>query len=234
MKNKLLVLIGLFFCSYVNAEWNLITITDAITDDEKKTAIIKNDLGHTFSIYRLGPGGTVWVNFALSEDVFDQIDPENPPIYRIDKKKPYDLAGLKNIQDMSQKLGLGSQLYLWKPKWVNFQLWHGKEDEGIGEAIVNIMEGEIIVFRYYLSGGGYKDTTFELTGAAEAISEAIGISAQIDHAAQEMLIKFNETVRAEEVKCKKNNVKQKSCSSRVAKCRNHADKNVEQFKSCLK
>jgi hypothetical protein len=67
MKNKLLVLIGLFFCSYVNAEWNLITITDAITDDEKKTAIIKNDLGHTFSIYRLGPGGTVWVNFALSE-----------------------------------------------------------------------------------------------------------------------------------------------------------------------
>lgn len=232
MKKNIFILVSLFFYSYVSAEWKVFTITDAITDDEKKTAIIKNDLGHTFSIYRLALGGPVWVNFALSEDVFDQIDPEKPPIYRIDKKEPYDLAGLKHIQDMSK--GFGKQLYLWKPKWVNFQLWHGKEDEGIGEAIVNIMEGEIIVFRYYLSAGGYKDTSFELKGAAGAISEAIGISAQIDHAAQEMLIKFNETVRAEEVKCNKINAKLKSCSSRVAKCRNHADKNIEQFKSCMK
>ena len=54
--------------------------------------------------------------------------------------------------------GLGIQAYEWKPKWVNFLIWHGKEDEGIANDFVQLMEGQKVVFRYYLSIGGYKDT----------------------------------------------------------------------------
>lgn len=219
----------------VRAEWKVVTTTDAITDKVMKTALIKNEIGHTFSIYRIKPGGEVWGNFAISEDIFDQIDPQKPPIYRIDNYEPLDLNLFKKMQDSQKAIGMdGMQLYSWSPKWVNFAFWQGNEDEGINGKIVELMEGEKILFRYYLFTGGFKDTTFELKGAAEAISEATGIPAKIDHAEQKKIIEFNEAVYAENKKCSKNTAKSKQCSARVGTCKDQSNKNIEKFKSCLK
>ena len=210
------------------ADWTVNTSVDAMTDEKKKVAIVKNDLGHTFSIYRISKGGAVWGNFSLSDKMFDQVDWKKPPIYRIDKNKPIDLSSMKKLQDT-----FGVQAYSWEPKWVNFLIWHGKEDEGISENIVNLMEGEKVVFRYYLSTGGYKDTTFTLKGAAPAISEAIGISGQIDHAAQQKSKEYRQAMINETNKCRKDMSTFKSCFSHVTECSNQANQDIEKFKSCM-
>nr|VFK12413.1 MAG: hypothetical protein BECKLPF1236A_GA0070988_1007011 [Candidatus Kentron sp. LPFa]VFK28601.1 MAG: hypothetical protein BECKLPF1236C_GA0070990_1006911 [Candidatus Kentron sp. LPFa] len=171
MRKFLLLIIGLSVHSLSIADWKIDKHLDTMTDEIKKTAIVKNELGHTFSIYRISKGGPVWENFALPNGTLDQLDWEIPLIYRIDKNKATDLANHKRVQEM----GVGIHAYEWKPKWINFLMWHGKEDEGIAEDIVQLMEGQKVAFRYYLSAGGYKETSFTLKGAASAISGTIGI-----------------------------------------------------------
>ena len=234
VKFQSLVVINLLIYSTAYADWKVITTTDAITDKVEKSAIVKNELGHSFSIYSIEPGGAVWGNFALSEEVIDQIDSKKPPIYRIDKNEPADLSSAKKRQELQKEIGIiMSQTYSWNPKWVNFAIWHGNEDEGIAEKLVEVMEGEKILFRYYLSTGGYKETTFDLKGADKAISEAIGIPAKIDHAEQKMVIEFYKAVNAEIPKCVKNVAELTSCTSRITKCKDQANKNIESFKSCM-
>ena len=229
MKRLLVFIVCLFVHSIATADWRIYERVDAMTDEVKKTAIVRNELVHTFSIYRLSEGGPVWGNFALSEGMCDQVDWEKPPIYRVDKNEPTNLARIKRLQEM----GLGIQTYEWKPKWVNFLIWHGKEDEGIANDLVQLMEGQKVVFRYYLSIGGYKDTSFTLKGAASTISEAIGISSNIDHSAQKQFKEFSMAIIAESKKCRQNMSTFNACFSRVTDCKKQANNNIEKFKSCM-
>ncbi|GMR18628.1 MAG: hypothetical protein BMS9Abin33_1058 [Gammaproteobacteria bacterium] len=229
MKKLLVFIIGLSVHSLASADWRVDKRVDAMTDEAKKTAIVQNEVGHIFSIYRLSEGGPVWGNFALADGIFDQIDWEKPPIYRVDKYEPINLIRMKRTQEM----GLGIQAYEWGPKWVNFRIWHGKEDEGIANELVQLMEGNNIVFRYYLSTGGYKDTSFSLKGAASAISGAIGISSKIDHLAQQRSEEFKQALLAESKRCQQNMKTFKSCFSRVNDCRKQVENDIDKLKSCM-
>jgi len=229
MRNFLVLIIWLSVHSVALADWKVDEHIDAMTDEVKKTAIVKNELGHTFSIYRISKGGAVWGNFALSDKIFDQVDWEKPPIYRVDKNEPKNLARMKRMQEMD----LGIQAYEWEPKWVNFLIWHGKEDEGVANNLVQIMEGQKIVFRYYLSTGGYKDTSFSLKRAASSISSAIEISSTIDHSAQQKNEAFKQTFLAESKKCQQNMRTFKSCFSQVNDCRKLSNNDINKFKACL-
>ena len=131
-------------------------------------------------------------------------------MYRVDRNEPVNLERMKK----THKMGLGIQAYEWEPKWVNFLMWHGKEDEGIANDLVQIIQGDTIVFRYYLTTGGSKDTSFTLNGAASAISEAIGINSNIDDSAQQQADKFRKALTAESKKCRQNMSTFKSCFQR--------------------
>lgn len=167
LKKWLFFLIGLSFNFSVYASWKVDESVDAMTDNVKKVAYVTNESGYKFSIYRLDNGAAVWGNFSVANNFVDLIDWEKPPIFRVDKNKPVNLARKKRIQE------LGFEAYEWQPKWVNFVLWHGKESDGLSSDLITIMNGHNIVFRFYLSTGGYKETTFSLDGANSAISKAI-------------------------------------------------------------
>ena len=229
MKSLIAILVGLTIYSATFAYWTLDERIDAMTDEVKKTAVVVNDLGHTFSIYRVSEDGAVWGNFALSDGTFDQVDWGKPPIYRVDQNAPTNLARMKETQEM----GLGIHAYAWEPKWVNFLIWHGKEKEGISNDLVQLMEGQKVVFRYYLSTGGYKDTAFSLNGAASTISAAIGISPEIDHSAQQKNKEFRQALIAESERCRQNMKTFRSCFTEVDNCKKQANQDIAKFKACL-
>jgi len=212
------------------ADWRVVERIDAMTDEVRKSAIVDNDHGHSFSVYRLSAGGPVWGNFSLSERKFDQVDWEKPPMYRVDRHEPVNLKRMKDMHEM----GLGIQAYEWEPKWVNFLIWHGKEEEGIAENLVELMEGEKVVFRYYLSTGGYKDTAFPLSGAAAAISTAVGIDAEIDHSAQRKAEEFKDAYTAESKKCQRDLSTFKRCLERMEVCRKQSEYDVDRFQNCMR
>lgn len=229
MRKLLMFIVAISIQSQVAADWKVDSHVDAMTDETKKKAIVENERGHSFYIYRLSEGGPVWGNFSLSKKMFEQVDWKKPPIYRIDKNEPVNLAKMKETQEM----GLGIQAYEWEPKWVNFLIWHGKTDEGIANNLVQLMEGNKVVFRYYLSTGGYKDTSFSLEGADSAISEAIGISSKIDHSAQQKAKEYREALIIETKKCRKNMSTFKYCFSKINDCRKQSGNNIENFKLCV-
>lgn len=170
------ILFGLFLLLQIvtaHATWNVETKTDSMTDEKRRTAKILNSAGHSLSIYRHS-SGAVWVNFSLSNRSLEQLSPDKPPSFRVDKNEPHDIADDKRIQEMD----VGLQAYAWEPKWINFLIWHGKESEGRSTTLDQLMLGKSILFRYYLFTGGYKETTFNLDGAGPAIARALGIASK--------------------------------------------------------
>ncbi len=209
------------------ADWSVIKKTDAMTDEVRKIAVIKNDIGHSFSLYRLNPGGPVWGNFRLSEKIIDQVNWRKAPMLRVDKNEPNDISLIKKIHDM------GLHSYEWEPKWVNFRIWHGNEDDGIADSLIELMEGDSVIFRYYLSTGGYKDTSFTLSGASQAISEAISIDKSINKEKQRK-IKESANLYSESIDiCKENMDSFIPCYSKVSNCLKSNEGNDKGFKDCL-
>lgn len=156
------------------AQWRVKTTVDAMTDRTRKEAIATNPQGNSFAIYRL-PDGQVLGLFALNQASPDILS-ERPPMYRVDKNDPKELRDVMKYKMMVEEMlhEKSPVVYDQKPKWLNFTIWHGNDSEGICGSLAQLLSGRKVVFRYWLFTGGYKDTTFDLTGAKSAILEAIG------------------------------------------------------------
>lgn len=210
-----------------SASWNVETKSDSMTDEIKKSAIVMNDEGHSLSIYR-HPSGVVWANFSLSSRSMDQLSQQKPPIFRVDKNEPHDIADEKRLQEM----GIGVQAFAWEPKWVNFLIWHGKESEGRSKNLDQLMQGKSVVFRYYLFTGGYKETTFPLDGAGPVIASALGISVEADRATTERIEEFKRAYLAASKTCQKDMSTFRACFEKVNSCRKQSNTDLAAFQQC--
>jgi hypothetical protein len=167
------LLVACCLAAIANAStWTVETKTDSMTDQIRRSATVKNEQGFRLSIYRV-ESGAVWALFALPEAGSDVLG-SRLPMLRIDKKQP------QNLDDSRQVEGLaGFSFAKSEPKWVNFLLWHGKGEPNTG-TLRDLMDGQVVVFRYWLFTGGYKETSFALATAKEAIATALGVSAEAD------------------------------------------------------
>jgi hypothetical protein len=189
MRALLLLLHGLLLALPASAGWTVKTWTDSMTDRVKREASVANDAGHRLSVYR-GPDGAAWVTFSLASPPLDTIAPRPALIYRIDKYAPHDLESDRVLTE--SKLGL--RLYAWEPGFVNFVVWHGKEDQGRSRALNELMTGANLIVRFHLGTGGYRETSFPLDGASPAIAEALGIALLADPEREAAAKAFNDAL----------------------------------------
>lgn len=153
--------------------WIVETKVDSMTDEVKKSARTCNDMGYCLSIYLL-EDKQVWGNFSLPDTNTDVLSHEKLPMYRIDKHKADDLEHLKTLEEL-----LDESFFKVEPKWINFKISIPVEIKSdIRGNLKDLIEGNKIVFRYYLSTGGSKETTISLTGAQKAIYEVLDVSNQ--------------------------------------------------------
>jgi len=211
-----------------HSAWQVTTTKDSMTDETKKSAVVINEDGHSFSIYR-HPSGAVWANFSLSSKSLYQLAPQRPPIFRIDKNEPHDVMLEKRLQEM----GGGVQAFAWEPKWVNFLVWHGNEAGGRSKMLNELMQGTSVVFRYYLFTGGYKETTFSLTDAGPAIADALGIPPVADSAVSANAQAFTAELIAARKACQQDPKTFRACFEQVSSCRKQANNDPEKFRKCL-
>ncbi|MCG8428851.1 MAG: hypothetical protein MI754_15965, partial [Chromatiales bacterium] len=59
----------------------------------------------------------------------------------------------------------------YQPSRMSFRIGAAKDERP--RNLVELLQGNKMVFRYYLATGGYKDISFSLQGSAKAISAAI-------------------------------------------------------------
>ena len=162
--------IAVFACSSAFAEWKVIADPDWLITNSKSVAVVENQEGDLFSIYRVYSGDQVWGTFRLSGTTSDQIASDRPPIYNVDGNIEYDLLTSKNMDELYDL-----NMYHWAPEQVDFVIWHGHEDEGVVGDIVDMVKGDKILFKYYTVTGESKQIFFTLKGSASAISKAVGI-----------------------------------------------------------
>lgn len=149
-------------------------------------------------------------------------------MYRVDKNEGHDLETERRVTER----GLRVPLYAWEPKWVNFRVWHGRETEGRSRDLKELMTGSSVVFRYFLSTGGYKETTFSLAGAGPAIADALGIALYPDSEARAGA--FRAAHRGAFRTCRQDMRTFRACFERLASCERQAQRQVEAFEECMK
>ena len=78
------------------------------------------------------------------------------PLYQVDGNEVSNLKAAQKVQTDKNK-----------ENWVRWQIYDGKG--GISDELKEFMHGKEAVFQYYYPSGMIKETTFDLTGAKEAI-----------------------------------------------------------------
>lgn len=160
--------------------WRVEQRVDSMTDRPITTAVIANKSGHSLSLYQTDDGSAV-ANFSLPDRTADALDSEKLILVRVDKYPPEDVGQMLRMEREFKIDGLVE----WQPKWVNFSLGRNKDDPS--RMVRRLQKGQRVVVRYYLFTGGYKETEFSLAGARTAISEAIGVSADLDANAEKRI-----------------------------------------------
>lgn len=173
--------------------WIVETKLDSMTDKLQKSATARNVAGFALSFYRRD-AGEVWALFALPDGNFEVLGSQLP-MYRIDALPPVDIESSKRVDKL-----IGRRSFSAEPKWVNFSVWHG-QGEPLTGTLRNFMDGSRVVFRYYLLGGGYKETSFDLQGAKAAIAEAVGVQVEADPVAAKLENERKAAFAAASAKC---------------------------------
>lgn len=214
---------------YALASWQIENDVDAMSDRVTAVATTTNGDGHSVSIYQRDDG-SVWMNFRVSDASFDLLSPKIAPMFRVDGRKAHSLDDVKRLQELVPSFPKG---YFWEPKWINVRIWDGwARQKGRSHELIDLMAGERVVFRYYLSTGGAKDTVFDLTGAEEAIAVAAGLRGEIE--AMEGAERLTAAVASARKACEANAVNEdySVCAARYERCMEATAGNIEAFEAC--
>lgn len=154
------------------AQWQFSEHKDAMTDEVTKAAIGRSAAGHVLQVYRV-KGGAVWATLSIPESVFHQFAHDGPVTTRIDSNPPQEFG------DRSRALaGLGlPSMWSWKPKFVSFLVWHGKDSNGRARFISELLNGDRLLVRYRRAADAPFDVEFKLDGAQAALMQALDIPA---------------------------------------------------------
>lgn len=142
-----------------HAEWEVYAETPEGVEFPTSVAIIFDSSGNSLRIYR-DDDQTVRGIFTI-RDGFDTFADSGCPTYQVDAKAPANVRFDDN----------GCQL---EAKRAHFTL--GEVADGIvsSRALVRLLNGREVAFRYRLHGVGYRETRFTLEGLRFAVDQALG------------------------------------------------------------
>lgn len=106
----------------VAAEWNSVTRTDAMTDEETSEAYIESTTGDRFTLLRRSDD-SVWGYLEL--DSPHQFSVGYYLMARVDKNEPRDFDD--KLEKLTERLGDKIKTWEWNPSLIGFRMWHGKK-----------------------------------------------------------------------------------------------------------
>jgi len=168
MKRLICVALTLLPFAAMAAEWNSVTRTDAMTDEETIEAHIESTTGDRFTLLRRSDG-SVWGYLEL--DSPHQFSVGDQVMARVDKNEPREFND--KLEKLTESLGDKIESWEWNPNLIGFRMWHGKKDDGCGY-VQQLYNGSLLIFRYHPNQSTTRDLMFELDGNQAAISKAVG------------------------------------------------------------
>jgi hypothetical protein len=146
------------------AQWAVVGQRLEGTQAEAVTARIRNSTGQTLEFYRDGVGA-IRARFTLS-DGLTQLEKGHCPTLQVDRwasmnRSVNDAACLATYQ------------------WAEYVVGYVVDGKVQSARLLQIMNGNLLTFRFRLNGGDYRDAAFSLAGSKRSLTAAIGANVAV-------------------------------------------------------
>lgn len=150
---------ALLFGAAAPAQWALVSKRLEGSVTESTLARIVNGTGHMLELYRDG-AGAIRARFTLPTGQLAFADGHCPTL-QVDRWTPLN----QSVNDAA---------CLATSSWAEYIVGFVLEQKVQSARLLQIMNGNMLTFRYRLAGGDYRDAEFSLAGSKRSLSAAIG------------------------------------------------------------
>lgn len=148
------------------ARWSVVTETFTDAAAGAGVARVENASGHSFRIYRDG-GGLVRAVLGLGKRRLEGFAPDHCPTLQVDDGVPVVPP-------------TGATSCLLDETRARFSL--GRIEDGrvvVSDVLLELMNGDRLIFRYRTRVGDYRETEFTLLGSMHAVSDSLGADVRV-------------------------------------------------------
>ncbi len=147
-----------------SAEWRVYPPATGSQPGTGEVATVTNASGHSLRVYRDGDG-FVYGEFVLRRGLH-ALARTTCPSYQIDLKRPVALRYERDWCEVSDHSA-------------RFRLGRAEGDRVESKALIGLMNGTRLRFRFHLTGLGYQETEFSLRGSKQALNQAMGTGVRV-------------------------------------------------------
>ena len=164
MKRKLilfLILLNVSLLAQLQAQtqWNIMAHTDTDSGLQTLVATIENEEGYKLEIYR-DANDVIRSRFNIRNS-YDLIAVKQCPTSQVDER----VLSNRSINDAP---------CISQPRWAEYVIGYITDDKVLSLPLHNLMNGNVIYYRFLLKNGSYAETFFSLYGSKEILNTALG------------------------------------------------------------
>jgi len=164
MKRKLILFLILLNVSLpaqlqAQTQWNIMSHTDTDSGLQTLVATIENEEGYKLEIYR-DANDVIRSRFNIRNS-YDLIAVKQCPTSQVDER----VLSNRSINDAP---------CISQPRWAEYVIGYITDDKVLSLPLHNLMNGNVIYYRFLLKNGSYAETFFSLYGSKEILNTALG------------------------------------------------------------
>ena len=160
MKQKItLYLLLLIASAQSHAQWNVVTHTDTDSGAQMSVATITNNDNYKLEIYK-DSNNVIRLRFNI-RDSYDLLTIKQCPTFQVDKRK----LSNRSINDAP---------CISQPRWAEYVMGYISDNEVVSLPLHNLMNGNVIYYRFIFENGNYAETSFSLSGSKNILLSALG------------------------------------------------------------
>ena len=154
-----LFLLSISVQGQARAQWNIVSHTDTDSGYQTRIASIENNDGNKLEIYR-DVNDVVRLRFNIRNS-FELLAKKQCPTFQVDKRQ----LSNRSVNDA---------LCLSQPRWAEYVIGYITDKKVLSQPLHNLMNGNVIYFRFLMNNENYAETSFPLSGSKAILNAALG------------------------------------------------------------
>jgi hypothetical protein len=158
-QNIIAILILLSLSAQLHAMWDVMSHTDTDSGLQTRVATIENEEGYKLEIYR-DANDVIRSRFNIRNG-YDLLAVKQCPSFQVDERE----LSNRSINDAP---------CISQARWSEHVIGYIIDEKVLSLPLHNLMNGNVIYYRFILQNGNYGETSFSLSGSKSIIYNSIG------------------------------------------------------------
>lgn len=167
------VLALMLIAGSAQANWEHVSIKDAMNDREIRLVMTRSQDGTLLSMKRENNKAVIF-SISLPDNNMEMFDPKLGVMMRIDSNPPHDFKPNPALEQM------GIKIFWWTPKSVTFVVWSGENDKKRSKFINEALAGSKLLVRVFKATSGIKDFEVSLEGLRDSAAKGLDIQSLVE------------------------------------------------------